>query len=78
MARLTKLYPGKNIVLNSPEFHSEVICELDAVSQTHAIGVIDFIRPHYHKINTEIYELLRVNLLCILRAKQYYLKRERR
>ena len=75
MARLTKLYPGKNIVLNSPEFHSEVICELDAVSQTHAIGVIDFIRPHYHKINTEIYEVIKGELIVYLKGETVLLKK---
>ncbi len=75
VARLTKLYPGKNIVLNSPEFPLEVICELDAVSQTHAIGVIDFIRPHYHKINTEIYEVIKGELIVYLKGETVLLKK---
>lgn len=63
---LKKRYPGKNIVLNTPEYPLEIVCELDPVSQTRAVAVIDYTRPHYHHKNTETYEVIRGELKVIL------------
>ncbi|OGK13655.1 hypothetical protein A3C98_02545 [Candidatus Roizmanbacteria bacterium RIFCSPHIGHO2_02_FULL_37_15] len=49
IVELKKLYPGKKIVVNTPEFPLEIVCELDPIKQTRAVAVIDFARPHYHK-----------------------------
>ena len=78
LAQLTKLYPGKNIVVNSPEFPLEVICELDETNQTRAVGIIDFIRPHYHKVNTEVYEVTKGELIIYLKGKTTLLKKGER
>lgn len=56
---LKSLYPKGKIVLNTPENVMEIICELDPISQKKAIAVVDHIRLHYHRKNTEIYKIIR-------------------
>ena len=75
IAELKKHNPGKNIVINTPEFPLEIVCELDPVKQTRAIAVIDFLRPHYHKINTEIYEVIKGKLIVYFQGNIVLLKK---
>lgn len=75
ISRLKKLYPGKHILINTPEFPLEIVCELDPISQKEAVAVIDFARPHYHKVNTEIYEVTKGELIIYLKGETIKLKR---
>lgn len=60
ITKLKKKYPGKNIVITDPENPGEIICEVEPSKDSSiAIAVVDKIRPHYHKILTERYEVLR-------------------
>ncbi len=78
IAKLKKLYPGKNIIVNSPEFPLEIVCEIDPISQTRAVAVIDFARPHFHKKNTEIYEVIRGELVVYLQGETMILHKGER
>ena len=78
IAKLKKLHPGKNIVINTPEFPLEIVCELDPIKQKRAVAIIDFTRPHYHKKNTEIYEVKKGELIVYLQGKTLILKKGER
>lgn len=75
ISQLKKKYPGKNIILNAPEFPLEIVCEIDSISKTHSVAVIDFAMPHYHKINTEIYEVIKGELIVYCNGKTVLLKK---
>lgn len=72
--QLKKKYPGKNIIVNTPEFPLEIVVELDSKKQKLALAVIDFARPHYHKVNTEIYEVIKGELIVYLKGETVLLK----
>ena len=59
VSELTKKYPGKKIILNTPENTTEIICEIEPTQlypeKSLAVAVVDKIRPHYHKKLTETY-----------------------
>jgi len=78
ISEFKKRYPDKNIIVNSPEFPLEVICELDPVAQTKAVAVIDFARPHYHRKNTEIYEVIQGELIVYLQGETIRLRKGER
>ena len=78
IAELKKRYPGKKIIINTPEFPLEIVCELDPISQTRAIAVIDFTRPHYHKKNTELYEVIKGELIVYFKGKTVLLRKGER
>ena len=64
--QLKKKYPGKKIIVNTPDDPTEIICEIEA-TQDHpdyslAIAVIGRIRPHYHKKLTETYKVMKGDL----------------
>ena len=78
ISKLKKLYPGKNIIVNSPEYPLEIVCELAPISQTKAVAVIDFARPHFHKKNSEIYEVIRGELVVYLQGETMILRKGQR
>src|SRR3989344_1791252 len=61
--KLKKDYPGRKIILNDDKNPTEIVCEFQPTSenpnQSAIIAVIDKIIPHYHKISTELYEVLK-------------------
>lgn len=61
---LKQKYPGKKIVINTPENPTEIICEIETgVEKSLAVAVVDKIRPHYHKKLTEVYEVIKGTLI---------------
>lgn len=59
-------YPGARIKQLPPETPSEIVCEYNH-DEGHpdwslAVAVIDRSAPHYHKVMTEIYRILRGSL----------------
>ncbi len=71
-------YPGKNIIKNNLVNTTEIICEIDPTSvhpdYNLAIVVIDKSKPHYHKRITEVYEVLKGDLIVNKDGKDYVLK----
>ncbi len=61
--KLKKDYLGRKIILNDDQNPTEIVCEYQPTSenpnQSAIIAVIDKIIPHYHKISTELYEVLK-------------------
>lgn len=59
---LKKKYPGKNIVVNTPENPTEVICEIEPGSmdpeKSVSIAVMDKNLVHYHRMAKETYEVM--------------------
>lgn len=64
--QLKDQYPNKNIVITNPHKPTEIICDIKPTSEhiefSEAIAVVDEIRPHYHKMLTETYEILQGEL----------------
>lgn len=77
--QLKKEYPSKKIIKNDENNPTEIICEIDPTEKHSeygvAIAVIDQSIPHYHKKTTEIYEVLRGELVLILDGKEILLKK---
>ena len=72
---LEKKYPGKNIVLNTPDETTEIVCEVDpSKDKGLAIAVIDYIRPHYHRKAKETYKLLKGDLELFLSGEKRLIK----
>lgn len=64
---LEEKYPGKKIILNTPENSEEIICETEpGVEKSVAVGIIDKTRLHYHKVLTEVYEVTKGKLVMYL------------
>ncbi len=55
--KLKSEYPGKNIVQNSPEEPTEIVCEIDPERGV-AVAVIDRSEPHHHDKIAESYKIL--------------------
>lgn len=63
LTELKEKYPGKNVVINTPDEPTEIICEIDpGEERSRAIAVVDYIRPHYHRNSKEVYTILRGEL----------------
>ncbi len=62
VSKLRSEYPGRKIIFNDPEHPTEIVCEIQPTSespdQSAIIAVVDRIIPHYHKVTTEVYEVL--------------------
>lgn len=75
---LKQKYPGKKIIKNNGKSPTEIICEIDPTEKhknySVAIFVIDQSILHYHKLTTEIYEVIKGNLTVIKNGKKYKLK----
>lgn len=69
ISELQNKYPGKTIVVNTPDNPTEVICEIDPTSEhpdySVAIAVIDESVEHFHRTTTEIYEILKGTLKIV-------------
>lgn len=78
ISELKEKYPGKKIVINTPENPTEIICEIEP-TETHperstAVAVVDKIRPHYHKKLTEIYTIIKGELTHYLGEQKRTIK----
>jgi len=74
ISELKTLYPTGNIVLNTPENTTEIICELDPVYQKKAVAVIDYSARHFHREITETYVVTKGHLVVYLFDRQVDLK----
>lgn len=74
---LKKQYPGKNIIVNTPDNPTEIICEIEPSSwdpgKSVAIAVMDENMKHYHRVAKEVYEVLRGTLELTKGGKTYVL-----
>ena len=54
---LKKKYPGKNIIINTPENPTEIVCEVEPASldpqRSVAVAVLDSNIKHYHRLAKE-------------------------
>ncbi len=79
ISELSKKYPDKKIVRNKKDNPTEIICEIDPVTEhperSIAVAVIDRSEPHYHKESTETYEVMRGELMINKDGKEYKLKK---
>ena len=70
-------YPGKNIVYD-PTDPSEIIVEIepakDHPERSLALAVVGKSKPHYHKTTTEIYEVIKGELLLTIDDQKHILK----
>lgn len=75
---LKKLYPGKNIIINTPENPTEIVCEIEPgehhPERSVAIAVLDSNIRHYHRHATEVYEIIKGNLKISKEEKMFLLK----
>jgi|SRR3989344_4320715 len=74
---LKKKYPGKNIIVNTPENSTEIICEIEPGSlnpeRSVCVAVIDNNIKHYHRIAKETYEVIKGTLELTKGGKSYIL-----
>src|SRR5210317_2255123 len=72
--KLNQRYPGKSVIVSDPSNPTELICETEPTENhpdwSEVIAVVDSIRPHYHKILTETYEVLKGELFLYLDKKK--------
>lgn len=69
---LHQKYPGKNVVINNAY---EVICEVQpSAEEGIAVAVIQKSLPHYHKVITETYEVIKGELTLFCNDKKHILK----
>ncbi len=70
-------YPGKFILLNTPENVREIVCEIEPTSAhrdySTAVAVIDRSKPHYHQHITEDYKVLKGTLVLHIGKKVFTL-----
>jgi len=75
---LSQQYPKKKIILNSKNFPTEILCEVeptvDHPSYSVAIAVIDKTHPHKHIKTTETYEVIKGDLTLNIDGKTTVLK----
>ena len=75
---LKQKYPGCRIILLPKENPTEIICEIDPATKhpnySVAISVLEKSTPHYHKIVTEDYEVIKGKVLLFLDNKKLTLK----
>ncbi len=67
---LSQKYPGKKIIKNKEGNPTEIICEIEPGL---AVAVIDKSITHYHKKATEVYEIMRGDLIAYKDGKEYKL-----
>jgi quercetin dioxygenase-like cupin family protein len=70
-------YPRKNIVINTPENPTEIVCEIESKDQNPeksvAIAVLGNSIKHFHRMGKETYEVIKGNLEINKAGKTYYL-----
>lgn len=74
---LQEKYPGKEIVLDSEDNPTEIICEIEPTSEhperSTAMAIVGKSKSHYHKKTTEIYEAVKGELIIYKDGKKYVL-----
>ena len=64
---LKEKYPGNNIVVIEEGDYQEIICEIessiDHPERSLAMAVVGRSQPHYHKVSTEVYEVVKGELI---------------
>lgn len=75
--KLTKKYPGKNIIKNDEINPTQITCETEP-TQDHpeysiAIVVVDDVPAHHHKKSTELYEILEGEVDVIIDGTKIHL-----
>lgn len=77
--RLKKLYPNKNIIALPEKYPTEILCEIDPVSEhtlfSVAVAVIDHSVPHLHKKSVETYTVLQGEIDLYLDGQVFHLKK---
>jgi mannose-6-phosphate isomerase-like protein (cupin superfamily) len=70
-------HPGRDIIMIPPENPTEIICEVEPTSEhpeySVALVAIDSSEPHYHKLSTETYTVLKGALALKLSRKEVLL-----
>lgn len=78
VTKLTLKYPGKKIIVGNDNEFAEIIVEIeptkDHPEKSLALAIVGRSKPHYHKISTEIYEVLKGELTLHVDGKEYVLK----
>jgi mannose-6-phosphate isomerase-like protein (cupin superfamily) len=71
-------YPGKKILLNPEDNPTEIIVEIEPTAEhperSLALAVVGESKPHYHKVTTEIYEVVKGELTVTVDGKKHALK----
>ena len=71
-------YPGKKIILDPENNPTEVIVEIEPTTdhpeRSLAVAVVGKSKPHYHKLTTEIYEVIKGELTLNIDGKKSILK----
>ncbi|KKQ51523.1 MAG: hypothetical protein UT40_C0006G0040 [Candidatus Woesebacteria bacterium GW2011_GWA1_39_21b] len=74
---LKKKYPGKNIIINTPENPTEIVCEVEPASldpqRSVAVAVLDSNIKHYHRLAKETYEVIKGTLELTKGGKTHFL-----
>ncbi len=75
VAELTAEHPGSQIKQLPADNPTEIVCEFDP-GQKHpdwslAVAVIDNSAPHYHRVITEVYRILRGELTLYVGHEQF-------
>ena len=72
-------YPNKNIVFDPPNNPTEIIVEIeptrDHPERSLALAVVGRSKPHYHKMTTEIYEVVKGILTIDIDGIKHILKK---
>ncbi len=78
ISELKTLYPGKKIVVNTPENPTEIVCEVESAfihpEKSINVVVIDESVEHYHRNTQEEYEVMRGNLIVVKDGARHALK----
>ena len=71
-------YPGKVIIFDDPKNPTEIIVELepskDHPERSLALAIVGKSNPHYHKVTTEIYEVVKGELKLTIDNNKLVLK----
>lgn len=73
VTELETKYPGKKIIVENDSVSAEIIVE---IKPGLALAVVGKSKPHYHKVSTEIYEVVKGELILHVDGKKYILKQE--
>lgn len=75
VGELKKKYPGKKVIITDPKDPGEIICETKPGKEKgEAVAVIDYTRLHYHKVLTEVYEVMKGELEMTINGKKKIVK----
>ena len=76
VGELKNKYPGKEIIVNTPENPTEVVCETKpGKDRSEAVAVIDASQLHYHQRLTEVYQVAKGELVMFLDGEKRVLKK---